>query len=79
MANEHVHPTIREILHTADGIKDKPLLTEQDMAYRRDSEMRIALECIADELEIVWTNKGQINPNRYVTYARLVLAKYPKV
>lgn len=24
------HPTIREILHTADGIKDKPMLTPEE-------------------------------------------------
>jgi hypothetical protein len=60
-------------------VADGNLLSDRDMEFCRDSEMRAALEMLALELEAVWKDLGQINPNHFVTHARSILAKYPKV
>ena len=38
--NEHVHPTIKEILHTALGIKEEPMLTADELAAKLAMEKR---------------------------------------
>ena len=72
MSNEHVHPTFKEILHTASGIANKAMPTESDLQERID-----ALEAeIAALREPMAAHDAAIRAEVFDQFADIALSVY---